>query len=680
MTTITTAILNIQGAPLNGENPLPIFRDGRHDAAIDCIEPFPEEKKNGFGYENGFRILPYRFQNRFGRKHIPLQFKSVELENSRLKAVFLPELGGRLISLFDKEAGRELLSRNPVFQPGNLAIRKAWFSGGIEWNIGQLGHAFHTCSPVFAAIVKAEGGEPFLRIYEFERCKCLFWQVDFHLPENSPVLYAYTRVINPNAEAVPMYWWTNIAVPETPGARVFASAEEVIYVDPMGIVSGIKGYGYAQMPFLPSLPGKDSSYPAQSDFANEYFFQCPPVKMPWEAMAYEDGQLFFEASTERLRYRKMFCWGNHSGGKRWQEFLSEKGVAYVEIQAGLAPTQCHGLDMPAAAVWDWTQAFGGKWVDPGQVCRSDWNEARRNIGKEIQKTVPENELYSREAIFKRDADREPLAILHAGAGWGALELERMRAAGEEKVLKGLSFPFHTIGEEQYPWLALLQNGAMPKKSPEQLPGAWMVQKEWKRLLLSSLDREEGCHWYALLHAGVMACEDGAAEEAEAYWKASLEKRESVWAYRNMTFLEKLAGNRAKAAAYMRKAMGMPGASEDQALAEEFLLLLVEEEEYSEAWETFEKLPAAVRAGERMELTAGRAAIELGQYEFVEKLFNRDFACIREGETTLTDLWFKYTALKWAEENGLEYTPSLLDQVIKTRKPPLRLDFRTAVKY
>ena len=80
------------------------------------------------------------------------------LENEYLKATFLPEVGGRLISLFYKPLERELLHRNPVFQPANLAIRNAWFSGGIEWNIGQFGHTFTTCSPLFAGVIRGRAG------------------------------------------------------------------------------------------------------------------------------------------------------------------------------------------------------------------------------------------------------------------------------------------------------------------------------------------------------------------------------------------------------------------------------------------------------------------------------------------------------------------------------------------
>lgn len=674
MTRIHVTTMNIQGAPLEGENPLPIFRERKHDRDIPYIEPFPEEKKVKFGSEAGFRILPYRMQDRFGRKRIPMQFKKIVMENENLQASFLPEMGGRLISLIDKRTGRELLSKNPVFQPGNLAIRNAWFSGGIEWNIGQLGHAFHTCSPLFAAIVTGKDGEQFLRMYEFERCKRLFWHIDFYLPEGSMVLYAYTRLINPNQEDTPMYWWTNIAVPETPEVRVFASAEEVIYNDP-GVALGNKGFGYAKMPVIPSLPGIDFSYPYNSAFSNEYFFQSYPQKMLWEAVVYKAGDMFYEVSTERLKYRKMFCWGSHGGGQHWQEFLAEQGEAYLEIQAGLAPTQLHGIDMPAGAVWEWTQGFGGCSVDPRDAHDNDWLRAKSIIETTILRTVSEQEIYQKEAIFRENAGCMPNEIIHTGSGWGALEFQRMLAAKEENIPSGVTFPLSTLGEEQYPWLSLLENGRMHEKDPRQLPGAWMIQAEWKQLLISSFQREEGCNWYALLHAGIMAFEDGCEAEAQRLWKESLEKLESVWAYRNLAAAEKMKGNVKEAVHYMQKAGEMPGGLLDRSVWEEYLALLKDAEEYSKGWEVFEKLPPDIKDTERIQLIAGSLAIELGNDAFVEQLFEREYACIREGELFLTDLWFRYTTVKLAKERGVEADCGLLEYVKGNYQPPARLDFR-----
>ncbi|GAI29796.1 unnamed protein product, partial [marine sediment metagenome] len=114
----------------------------------------PDNKKELLGHEAAFRVLPYRMQDRYSRRRHPICLKQIILENDLIEAVFLPEFGGRLYSLRDKKTGKNILYRNSVFQLANLAIRNAWFSGGIEWNIGQIGHTFTTCSPVYVAKVK----------------------------------------------------------------------------------------------------------------------------------------------------------------------------------------------------------------------------------------------------------------------------------------------------------------------------------------------------------------------------------------------------------------------------------------------------------------------------------------------------------------------------------------------
>jgi hypothetical protein len=429
------------------------------------------------------------------------------------------------------------------------------------------------------------------------------------------------------------------------------------------------------MPMIPNLSGKDCSYPLSCPFSNEYFFQSPPQMIHWEAAVYKDGELFFDVSTERLRFRKMFCWGNHTGGRHWQEFLSEPGEAYIELQAGLAPTQHHGIDMPAGSIWDWTQVFGSTSVNSLTAHDQDWLKAREYIGKEIGNILNEQELYKNEALFRGNAEITPIEMLHEGSGWGALELYRMHVENEDNIPKGLNFPISTMGEEQYPWLALLKTGSMPAKTPDDMPGAWMIQKEWQKLLISSLKEKENRNWYSLLHAGVMAYEDGSRDEACELWKESISMCESVWAYRNLAAAEKMNGNLQQAADYMHKVMNMPFALSDQAFAAEYLALLNNAKRYREAWEVFENLPPDIRSDERVVLIAGSIAVELGNFDFVERLLEREYACIREGECTLTDLWFRLQALKMPEEEVIKTCAGFPGYTRENLKPPARLDFR-----
>ena len=68
MTTVKVTALNINGAPIEGENPLPIFRDRQHNKVVNFIEPFPEEKKLKGRIRNGFQDITLPHAGSFFQK------------------------------------------------------------------------------------------------------------------------------------------------------------------------------------------------------------------------------------------------------------------------------------------------------------------------------------------------------------------------------------------------------------------------------------------------------------------------------------------------------------------------------------------------------------------------------------------------------------------------------------
>ncbi len=689
---IRTELFDIPGAPLEGLNPLPKFRD-RKPSEPKCSDRFPDKFKETLGtYQQ--RVLPYLMQDRYSRRRDMLHLKSFVMENEYLMARFLPGYGGRLHSLFDKVNNQELLFANSVIQPGNLAIRNAWLSGGIEWNVGHIGHTFTTCDNVFAAVLQDGEGNEFMRIYEFERMKSVFWQVDFHLPEGSPYLQVHARLINPFDEDTTTYWWSNVAVPDTGKTRVLASGRQA-FTFTRGLCD------YERLPYIEAFPGADMSYPSRATRAFDYFIQENfEGESTWEAAAYPDGLVFYERSTAPLVCKKLFGWGNHHAGTYWQEHLSDgEGTGYyAELQAGIAPSQLNDKHFPAHSIYEWTQCFGGVQMDPALLYMDDCDVACKNFDDKINTFLTAEVIAALDEKLKTLADLPvtPADIRHEGCGFGALEGLRMEKDGDGHLPATLCFPLSTIGAEERPWLQLLTEGKLPEEDIRTAPASYIVSGKWKKHLEASL-QGNGRHWLSLLHYGVMlyewsdlskvACcsydeeqEKTQRKQARAAWEESVKLQPNMWAYRNLAVLENTDGNPALAEEYYDKAIAFPGAFDDFALASEYMLFLAAQNKSVKLWELYVSLPETCKKVDRIGITAARAAVKLDNLEYLTAFFAQPHHDIKEGECSLTDIWFEFCARRLARERGVdvnnvEEMQKLLDEAWDTCPPDPSIDFR-----
>jgi hypothetical protein len=666
MSTLSLETWQMPAADLGPDNPLPPLQASEELHAPDMAMPnIPDAMIRNMTYGRISTILPYTLQDRYNRARAMRDFRVAVLENEILKAVFLLELGGRLWSLLHKPSGHELLKVNPVFQPANLALRNAWFAGGIEWNIGMTGHSPLTCSPIFAAEVEGPQGTPILRMYEWERIRQVSYQIDAYLPDGSPMLLLHFRIVNPHSHDVPMYWWSNIAVPQMPDTRVVVPASSAYR---FGYTAGL------EISPVPYKAGQDISYATTIQRTVDYFFRLPEGQRPWIAALDGQGKGLVQVSTSRLKGRKLFMWGMGTSGHNWQTFLSEPGHAYLEIQAGLATTQLERLPMPAGASWTWLEGYGMVETDPADVHGPDWTRAREAVGNSLEHLAPRATFETQFQAASAFIDKRPTRMLHHGSGWGVLERLRREKAGEPSFCgEALTFDEAALGEAQHPWLVLLTDGVFHSPAPQVEPTTYMIQDEWRSLLERAA--EKAPNWFVWLHLGVMYYAVGEIPDAREAWEYSLSAQMNAWALRNLGVLARREKRWHSAIALYSAAHALRPAL--LPLAIEMGQVLIDAGRSQDWLDMLSDLSEAHRTAGRVRLLEGQAALVVRDFARLEKLFSTPFTVddFREGERSLSDLWFRFQEDRLSSAENVPIDDTLRRRVRQDYPLPRDFDFR-----
>lgn len=282
---------------------------------FDDPNPIPSVTSNSY---------PYCGFDHFTTTPEQQAWKMVVLENPYLRVKIFPEIGGKVWSVFDKTAGKEMFYDNNAVKFREIAMRGPWTSGGIEFNFGVIGHAPSCAHPVDWSTEEKVDGSVSCYIGVFEMTSRSRWCVEINLPKDAVWLRTTSTWYNLTGEYQPYYSWANAAV---------TTADDLTLVYPGTHAIGHEGEEYS---FPIDERGRDISRYANQEGMPSFSYHVVGSRKPFFGAYYAKsdwGMLHYAMRDEKLG-RKYFAWSRDDDGLIWIDLLSDCGVQYVEMQGG----------------------------------------------------------------------------------------------------------------------------------------------------------------------------------------------------------------------------------------------------------------------------------------------------------------------------------------------------------
>lgn len=580
-----------------------------------CLE---EDDEIYEGYGRRINAYPYRQYSDYTRQLTEKEIQTAVLENDYLKAVFLPEYGGRLWELWDKKHDQNLLYTNDVIRFSNLAVRNAWFSGGVEWNIGVIGHTPLTTEPLYTAETKLDDGTPVLRMYEYERIRKVPYQMDFWLEPDNPFLNCRMRIVNEGSEVLPMYWWSNIAVKEHEGGRIIVPAKEA-YTHENRIVTKVS---------LPIVKGIDITDYQKIERSTDYFFNIQDQSPKYIANVDQTGYGLLHVSTSRLRSRKLFSWGNCDASDRWQEFLTDRAGRYIEIQAGIGKTQYGCVPMAPHTAWEWMEQYGPVQISPEMLKQ---NHPDRATHFTADLCLPERCRSMEEKLAEtKSMAHKKAQIVFTGSGYGALHKHG-------KLAEHLEFRIEDNSLKD--WKNFFETSTLHCPHPSQRPDEFLIDDTNLAFLKESLKKNKQ-NWYAHYHMGLGYFAEEKYKKAGKELEKSLSLAENPWALHALSCVCFVLGKRKPAMDYIVRGMKMRNT--DHSYLKEGFRILSLCEANQVIRDLYETLNEQEKQIPKIRFYYISSLHHLGKdkeaYELLEQNGGLEIEDIREGENSIAQLW------------------------------------------
>jgi tetratricopeptide (TPR) repeat protein len=322
------------------------------------------------------KVYPLPFTDRIAEKPVDRKWLAVWIENEYLRALVLPELGGRIHSLQDKTTGYDLIYNQHVIKPALVGLAGPWISGGIEFNWPQH-HRPATFLPVDVEIENHADGSKTVWCSDHDPMTRMKGMHGVCLHPGAAYLELKVRAYNRTPFVQTFLWWANVATRVHEAYQSFFPPDVYYVADharrsmseyPLanGFYYGVNygergrtGIPQNEIPsqFIPPHCGNQSAIGNRQSAIPRYspndlsFYANIPVPTSYMCMGSKED--FFGGYDYAARAgivhiadhhispgKKQWTWGNHEFGYAWDRNLTERDGKgeygpYIEIMAGV---------------------------------------------------------------------------------------------------------------------------------------------------------------------------------------------------------------------------------------------------------------------------------------------------------------------------------------------------------
>ena len=327
------------------------------------------------------RVYPLPFTDRIAEKPVNREWQGIWIENEFIRALILPELGGRIHAIKDKTTGYDLIYNQHVIKPALVGLAGPWASGGIEFNWPQH-HRPATFMPVNTDIEHHADGSVTVWCSDHDPMARMKGMHGVCLHPGKSFLELKVRVYNRTPYVQTFLWWANVATRVHESYQSFFPPDVFYVADhakramseyPLaeghyyGLNYGERGRkgippGEIANQFVPphSAPHQNSAG-SNGARGNGHTLDYTPNDLSWYGnipvpTSYmcmgsredffggydhaEQAGILHVANHHISPGKKQWTWGNHELGYAWDRNLTEPDTKkefgpYIEIMAGV---------------------------------------------------------------------------------------------------------------------------------------------------------------------------------------------------------------------------------------------------------------------------------------------------------------------------------------------------------